>query len=176
MALKAHEGQARKGAPDEPYVVHPIQIALFLARLGADDRTVQAALLHDVIEDSPDWWYEDLVRDFGVEVASIVAELTEDKSKTWEERKQAGIDAVPGYSDAAATVKAADKLHNLESMAGALERIADPEAFWKPFHGGRDRTLEMSSRLVDALCSRVASDLGEPLRSAFARLARAAGQ
>ncbi|MEO0649300.1 MAG: HD domain-containing protein [Planctomycetota bacterium] len=175
VALAAHEGQTRKGAPDEPYVVHPLQIALLLARLGADDLTLQAAVLHDVIEDSPDWWYEDLAREFGPDVADVVAELTEDKSKTWEERKRAGIEAVPDYSEAAATVKAADKLHNLESMAAALEAAADSATFWKPFHGGRERTLQMSGELVKALAARVAPELGQPLSAAYARLRHAAG-
>ena len=174
MALLAHDGQARKGAPDEPYVVHPIQIALLLARQGADEVTLQAALLHDVIEDSPDWWVEDLVREFGTEVAEVVAELTEDKSKTWEERKLAGIEAVPGYSSAAATIKAADKLHNLESMARALEEADDPAAFWAAFHGGRERTLELSRRLVEALAARVGEPLGPALNTAIDRLTRAA--
>lgn len=173
VAIAAHEGQTRKGQPDEPYVVHPIHVALMLAAHGEDEATIQAALLHDVVEDSPNWMVEDLEREFGPRVASIVAELTEDKSKSWAERKQAGIDDVAGYSPEAATIKAADKLHNLESMGRALAAAGDADTFWRPFHGGRERTLEMSGRLVEALATRVAPKLGRALRSAYQRLVEA---
>lgn len=173
VALAAHDGQTRKGAEDEPYAVHPLHIALLLARLGVDEETVQAALLHDVVEDSPNWMIEDIENEFGARVSSIVAELTEDKSKTWEQRKQAGIEAVAGYSAEAATVKAADKLHNLESMVRVRAEAKDAETFWAAFHGGRERTLEMSGRLVEALRARVSPALGGALSEAYARLVEA---
>ena len=173
VALEAHAGQTRKGEGDEPYVVHPVHIALMLSREGADDATLQAALLHDVVEDSPNWMLEDLEREFGPRVASIVAELTEDKSKAWEERKRAGIEAVARCSSEAATIKAADKLHNLESMARNLASADDPATFWRPFHGGRDRTLAMSEEMVAALERRVAPALARALRATFDRLLEA---
>ncbi|MCA9299190.1 MAG: bifunctional (p)ppGpp synthetase/guanosine-3',5'-bis(diphosphate) 3'-pyrophosphohydrolase, partial [Phycisphaerales bacterium] len=51
VAIEAHARHVRKGNGD-PYAVHPVHMAMLLARLGLDDVTVQAALLHDVAEDS----------------------------------------------------------------------------------------------------------------------------
>lgn len=170
VAIEAHAGQGRKGAPDEPYVIHPVHVAMMLARIGADDIVLQAALLHDVIEDCDGYDEARLASDFGPRVAGIVAELTEDKSRPWAERKQAGIDAVARYTTEAALVKAADKLHNLESMARALAVAPELEVFWSPFHGGRERTLEMSGRLVEALSRRVAPKLARALDAAYKRL------
>ena len=53
-SLLAHEGQTRKGDAT-PYITHPFHVALLLARSGADDVTIQAGLLHDVVEDCEGW-------------------------------------------------------------------------------------------------------------------------
>ena len=111
IALAAHDGQLRK-ASSEPYIVHPLHVALILARWGQDDDVIVAGLLHDVVEDCDGWDLARVEREFGHHIAHVVGELTEDKSKTWEERKRAGIAKVPHMSPQAATVKSADKLHN----------------------------------------------------------------
>ena len=95
VAFDAHDGQFRKGAGEVPYVTHPIHACLMLARLGADKETIQAAILHDVVEDCEDWTTERVAAEFGERVAGIVADLTEDKSGTWKERKAAAIEHVP---------------------------------------------------------------------------------
>ncbi|QDU65841.1 HD domain-containing protein [Engelhardtia mirabilis] len=170
VALHAHDGQTRKGSAD-PYVVHPIHIALVLTRHGAPDHVVQAGLLHDVVEDCDGWDVERIEAEFGAEVAEIVAELTEDKTRSWEERKRAGIEKVATMSADAATVKAADKLHNLSSMVRDLARSESPDAFWSHFNGGRDRTLSMARELVEALAPRVGEDLARSLRATVDMLA-----
>jgi (p)ppGpp synthase/HD superfamily hydrolase len=173
-AIAGHEGQMRKGLEPTPYVTHPIHVALLLARLGFDDAIVQAGLLHDVVEDCDGWTIERVRAEFGERVSSIVAELTEDKSKSWEERKRSGIDRVASMSEGALTVKAADKLHNLESLVRDLEAAQDRERVWKKFKGGRERTLAMSSELVEALAPRVDARLADALRAANANLERLA--
>ena len=162
VALAAHEGQFRKGS-DTPYVVHPIHVALLLARFGAEDEVLQAGVLHDVVEDCEGWTIERMREEFGARVASIVDELTEDKSRTWEERKQAAIDHAPSMSREAAAVKACDKLHNLESLLAQLEQARDPEQVWRRFRGGRDKTLVKDKELVAALRPRVEPELAEAL-------------
>ena len=169
-AIEAHEGQFRKGPEDVPYAVHPVHVALMLAGLGMDDAVVQAGILHDVVEDCHDWDLERLEEQFGRRVARIVAELTEDKSKSWAERKQYAIDHLPQISTDAAVVKAVDKLHNLESLRTVLQAAPDPEVIWKRFHGGRDRTMEMSERLVEAVEKRVPPKIGRALRKSLESL------
>jgi len=73
LSIKAHEGQTRKSG--EPYVVHPILVAAITANISNDQMMVQAALLHDVVEDT-DYTIEDLIELFGEDVAHMVEGLT----------------------------------------------------------------------------------------------------
>ena len=164
-ALEAHAGQVRRGS-DVPYAVHPLHAALIVARWGFDDETIQAALLHDVVEDNPAWTAERVRREFGEDVASIVLELTEDKSRSWEERKEHAIAAIPALSPRACAVKAADKLHNLSTLARALHGAPDAGQVWARFKGGRERTLQKDRRLVAALSERLGgAPAGELLKA-----------
>ncbi len=170
VALQAHEGQTRKGVDPVPYASHPIHVALLLARCGATDEVVQAGLLHDVLEDVPDWTAERLEREFGPRVRAIVAELTEDKSRSWQERKECGLRSVPELSPPALLVKACDTLHNLRTLADEMELAADLEQLWKRFRGGREETLRMSRRLAEALGRRVGGELASELALALEAL------
>ncbi len=169
-AVSAHEGQLRKGLEPVPYVTHSFHVALILARAGLDEVVLQAALLHDVVEDCEGWSLARVEREFGPDVRQIVAELTEDKTQTWHERKQGGIEKIASMSAPAISIKAADKLHNLATLAADLRAAADPELVWQRFHGGRERTLEMSTRLVAELEPRVQPELARSLREALREL------
>lgn len=149
-AFEAHSGQQRKGC-DVPYVSHPVHVAMLLARDGADDVTLQAALLHDVVEDCEGWTFERLELEFGAEVTAVVRPLTEPKGEPWEVRKQAALDHVPTMDHRAAGVKAADKTHNMRSLVERLEDAATPELAWQPFTRGPEQTIDFAERLVDAL-------------------------
>jgi (p)ppGpp synthase/HD superfamily hydrolase len=173
-ALDAHRGQARKSAADTPYVSHPFHVALILARIGAPPRVLQAALLHDAVEDCERWTLARVEREFGAHVAGVVAELTEDKSLTWAERKLAQIDHVPRLSRDALLVKAVDKLHNLRTLAEGLRSAAAPAAFWAQFRGGPERTLEHARLLVAALAARCDPRLASALRTALREVESAA--
>ncbi len=73
LSYKAHQGQLRKSG--EPYIVHPILVAAITAAFSNDETMVQAALLHDVVEDTH-YEIEDLVAEFGDDVAHMVEGLT----------------------------------------------------------------------------------------------------
>lgn len=172
-ALEAHAGQARK-AGGSPYVVHPLHVALIVTRWGQDDETVQAALLHDVVEDCEGWSEQRTRQEFGDTVASVVGELTEDKSRSWEERKENAVAHICDLSERACTVKAADKLHNLSSLALALANAEETASIWERFHGGRERTIEMDRRMVEALCARLADGPATELRRALQQVEQVA--
>jgi len=175
-AVLAHHGQFRKGDDQCHYAVHPVHVSLMLARLGVEEVVIQAAILHDVVEDCEDWTIERLEDEFGARVAAIVAELTEDKGRGWEERKRHAIEHARHISTEAATVKAADQIHNLESLRAALEAEDDHDAVWARFRGGRERSLAVAEELVAALETRLPDALRDALRASFEGLRRAAAQ
>lgn len=164
-AFDAHDGQVRKGVDPVPYVVHPVHVALILARAEADDETLQAAILHDVVEDCAGWTLERVEREFSSRVRRIVEDLTEDKSKSWDERKSWAVEHVPRMLPEAAAVKAADKLHNLSCLLADLAAAERPDEVWSKFKGGRERTLAMATALIDALEERIDPRLGRALRA-----------
>ena len=72
-ANENHKDQKRISG--EPYIIHPLEVAYILAELELDDSTICAALLHDVVEDTP-ITHEDIVREFGDEIAEMVEGVT----------------------------------------------------------------------------------------------------
>ena len=165
--VAAHDGQFRKGAEPAHYATHPVHIALMLTAWGFDEDVICAGLLHDVVEDCEGWTIERLEQEFGTHIASLVDQLTEDKSLSWKERKAWAVDHVPHMSPEAASVKAADKLHNLRCLLEDLESAEDDDIIWSRFRGGRERTLAMDEKLVEALITRVDPRLGKALRETF---------
>ena len=85
FATQAHEGQVRKGT-DRPYIVHPLEVGRIVASMTEDEEIISAAVLHDTIEDCAGVSRELLAEEFSERVAGIVAQESEDKSKTWMER------------------------------------------------------------------------------------------
>jgi len=167
-SMAAHEGQFRKGGPAAvPYFTHPVHVGIMLARWGLEEHVIVAGILHDAVEDSDDWTLERVEVEFGAHVAQIVGQLTEDKSKTWAERKQWAVDHVPHMSPEAAAVKAADKIHNLQSLLADLRDTEDHDAVWSCFEGGRQGTLRMDGELIEALSSRTMPALGRALRATY---------
>ena len=119
-ANEKHGTQCRKSG--EPYIIHPVQVAYILADIGLDEATICAALLHDVVEDT-EVTHEDLVRDFGEEIATMVAGVT----KLGELRYQASTEErqvenyrkmflAMGKDIRVIIIKLADRLHNLRTL------------------------------------------------------------
>lgn len=115
-AVGAHEGTYRKSARGEPYIVHPLRVAQHLVENGYTDATLlQAAILHDVVEDTGTPLGEiEIV--FGAEVAHIVGEVTDDKKLTQVERKKAQVEHITTISAAAVAIKLADAYDNLSDI------------------------------------------------------------
>lgn len=170
VSLAAHAGQHRKGHADLPYVSHPVHVALMLAKLGVEDVLIEAALLHDVVEDCEGWTLDRVALEFGAEVRDLIAPLTDPEGESWEIRKEYGIEKAASMDVRCATVKAADKLHNLSSLVAAVRAASSPEEAWRPFSRGMKTTLAMSRRLVEVLAPRVDARLGQALLDTMSEL------
>ena len=117
FAARKHTKQKRKGEAAAPYINHLIEVASLVAEF-ADGRpeVVIAALLHDAVEDQ-DVTNAEIADLFGPTVASLVAELTDDKSLPKQVRKDEQIAGASHKSDGASIVKLADKTSNLLAIA-----------------------------------------------------------
>jgi guanosine-3',5'-bis(diphosphate) 3'-pyrophosphohydrolase len=143
-AAEKHAGQKRKGQAAEPYVNHLIEVAHLVSTVAPEQDTnlVISALLHDVIEDAGVSALE-LVERFGLDVADLVVELTDDKSLPKAERKRLQIEHAPNMSVRAQTIKLADKISNLRAI------LASPPADWD--YERKRQYFEWGKRVVDAL-------------------------
>ncbi len=118
-AYDGHSGQNRKSG--EPYITHPLNVALYLCELNFDKETIAAALLHDLIEDT-DISYEDLKKEFGEEVADIVDGVTKLDKIKYSSNEEAKADAIRKMVIAMSKdirvliLKLADRLHNIQTI------------------------------------------------------------
>ena len=119
FAARKHVDQRRKGDGAEPYMNHLVEVASLVAEAtNGDLDIVIAALLHDAVEDQ-DVTIEEIADQFGSKVAGFVAEVTDDKSKPKQERKDLQVAKAHHKSDGASVIKLADKTSNLRSIANS---------------------------------------------------------
>ncbi|KAM7315034.1 guanosine-3',5'-bis(diphosphate) 3'-pyrophosphohydrolase MESH1 [Ixodes scapularis] len=114
-AIKHRDQQRDDG--HTPYINHPIGVARILTHEAGiyDLMTIQAAILHDTVEDT-DTTPEEIEKHFGSRVRAIVDEVTDDKRLPSEVRKRLQIEHAPHCSHEAKLVKLADKLYNLRDL------------------------------------------------------------
>src|SRR5210317_2647975 len=119
MAFNGHISQKRKSG--EPYISHPVSVAIYLSDLSMDIETVTAALLHDLIEDT-DITYNDIKKSFGADVANIVDGVTKLDRIKYNTKEEAKADAIRKMVVAMSKdirvliLKLADRLHNIETL------------------------------------------------------------
>lgn len=115
FATKVHEGQVRKGT-SRPFILHPLEVGKVVASMTEDEEVISAAILHDTIEDCEGITEEILCEHFTPRVASLVAQESEDKSKTWMERKSATIAHLKVAPREIQMIGLADKLSNMRDI------------------------------------------------------------
>lgn len=105
-----HEGQFRNFS-GLPYFTHPKYVARIISELTESPELTAAAFLHDTLEDTQTT-YEELVAEFGIDIANIVKELT-NPGQMLPSKKVYLSEKMIGMSDGALTVKLADRYHNI---------------------------------------------------------------
>ena len=119
VAREAHKGQCRVSG--EPYISHPIAVSIILVDLGMDSECVEAALLHDVVEDT-DVTAEQVQKQFGADVALLVEGVTKLGKISFTSREEQQAENVRKMLLAMAQdvrviiIKLADRLHNMRTI------------------------------------------------------------
>ncbi|AUP78047.1 RelA/SpoT family protein [Flavivirga eckloniae] len=123
VAIDGHKDQRRKSG--EAYIFHPLAVAKIVAQeIGLDATSIAAALLHDVVEDSPDYTVKDIEKLFGKTIATIVDGLTKISSLSKEKDMNVSLQA-ENFRKMLLTlnddvrviiIKIADRLHNMQTM------------------------------------------------------------
>lgn len=122
VAQEAHEGQFRSSG--EPYITHPVAVACIVAKMKLDHEAVMAALLHDVIEDTP-YTEAQLAAEFGQSTAEIVQGVSKLDKLKFRTRQEAKVESFRKMILAMAKdvrvmlIKLADRTHNMQTL-GAL--------------------------------------------------------
>jgi len=140
LAEELHRGQFRQSG--EPYIIHPLSVAIIIAELYGDTDTICAALLHDTIEDVEEFTKDDIVREFNEVVADLVDGVTKLKKMNFSSKKLCN-DAntrkiITSMTTDVRTIilKLADRLHNMRTLE-----------FKKPFKQ-KENALETSEIFV----------------------------
>jgi Guanosine polyphosphate pyrophosphohydrolases/synthetases len=146
IALKAHEGQFRKSG--EPYIVHPLSVAIILSEMEADENTIVAGLLHDIFEESSSITLDDIIRSFSKEIADIICEVSNFMNFDTDEFLKNSM-----YKDEVILIKLADRLHNMRTI-----KYMDPERWSEK----AKETLEIFSPLAAKLgVSKIKTELDD---------------
>jgi (p)ppGpp synthase/HD superfamily hydrolase len=124
-AARWHGKQRRKGAEGEPYINHLLEVAALVSEAtgGNDPNLVVAALLHDAMEDQG-IGRAAIAEKFGDDAASLVQEVTDDKSLPQAMRKRLQVEQAPKKSKRAKILKLADKISNVAAIG------RDPPPDW----------------------------------------------
>ncbi|MFO1259348.1 MAG: RelA/SpoT family protein [Gammaproteobacteria bacterium] len=118
LAAHAHQGQMRMSG--EPYITHPVEVARILANMRMDHETISAAILHDVLEDTP-MSKETLIEKFGEKITELVDGVSKLTQINFENKELAQAESFRKMMLAMAKdirviiIKLADRLHNMRT-------------------------------------------------------------
>lgn len=121
FAFASHNGQMRKYT-NLPYIMHPVRVSMRVSRIErATDEMICAAVLHDVLEDTP-VEYDEILSEFGEKVASLVSQLTNTTKGLQfprSVRRRMDHDRIEKCSGEAKLIKLCDRLDNISEISGA---------------------------------------------------------
>lgn len=152
FASRAHAGQSRHDGQE--YIMHPFGVGLILEQMGVGPQIVAAGYLHDVLEKkkktkSAKRLCKELAKEFGVEVADMVYNVSDLGLGTWQERKEAKLKRIPNMPIGSQLIIAADKINNLVTLTNAI--LSQGRGFLKKFNSNLKARLDMDERVLEAL-------------------------
>ena len=164
QAVERHKDCVRKGT-DIPYICHLLAVSALVIENGGDETQAAAALLHDVIEDTPTT-YAEVETATSTAVADIVWACTskqfdpnKDKSRTGEQKRLESIAAKRKYlehlrgetsEDPSLLVALADKVHNSETCVNEYpSSLVEQKEYWKKFNVGYEDQLNWYTQLLE---------------------------
>lgn len=147
FATLKHLKQKRKGT-EIPYIVHPMEVMQILTDLDCSEKTIIAGILHDTLEDT-ETTPEEIQKEFGEDVLSLVKLESEDKSKTWKERKQETINHLKTAMLDVKLICFADKLSNLRSIYRDNLDIGDK--IWERFNATKEDLHWYYKGIIDVI-------------------------
>jgi len=149
FATKAHEGQFRKGT-NTPYILHPLEAGIIVSQIKNDEDLICAAILHDVVEDT-DITVGMVKEEFNERIADLVVSESEDKSKSWKERKGHTLETLKKEkNEDIGIVALGDKLSNIRAINRDFQEIGDK--LWDRFNvKDKNEHKWYYSGLVDSL-------------------------
>ena len=155
FASQKHEGQTRKYT-GEPYIVHPLEVMSILQGVGVSEVVLVAAVLHDVVEDTPTT-FQDIESEFGSEVSALVKEVSdvsvpEDGNRSV--RKEIDLKHYAGASPEGKTIKLADMISNSGLIgkydpAFAKVYMLEKRKLLEVLKQGESSLLEEAKQIVD---------------------------
>lgn len=177
LANRWHRLQARKSTYT-PYIGHLLAVCELVMTAGGDEDECIAALLHDAVEDQGGAVrFEEIRREFGERVASVVAEVTEPgttelvgaRKPAWEDRKRGYLDRISVATPAAVLVSICDKTYNVRSMIDNIEEHG--EVGWSIYTGGPARQLWFYRSLATIYEERMPGRMASRFRALTRQLA-----
>ena len=158
FAVKAHDGMRRKKS-STPYILHPMEAAVIVSTMTADQNMIAAAALHDVVEDAG-ITIEEIEEKFGKRVRELVSSETEDKradlppSETWRIRKEESLNVLKNTDDIGVLmVWLGDKLANMRSIYRDFK--VEGNAMWQNFNQKDEKAQAWYYRSIVTLTERL---------------------
>ncbi|AIZ44569.1 phosphohydrolase [Deinococcus radiopugnans] len=195
-ACEWHAGQYRKvpegETPTIPYISHLLGVASIALEFGANEAEAIAALLHDALEDGPQYAGKDaaelratIEEQFGAEVAHLVDGATDampkagEEKEPWQKRKTKYLAKLPQEPASSLLISASDKLHNARTILTDVLTLPAEErgGYFTRFKQGQAGTLQYYRLLADAYRAVRREDVRQRprLQVLFAELSRTVG-
>lgn len=155
VSAVAHRNQSRKGG-NIPYAIHPFSVMLVASQVTDDEDTLIACLFHDILEDVPEEYPEQQMRnEFGDRVVAIVKDVTKDSNIIgWQAGADAYLDHIKTADDAAIIVCASDKIHNIMSTVNDHKTLGNE--LWGRFSAGQERQIWWYKSILTVITERKA--------------------